>query len=70
MLGTEKSYQIWSFAGEMLFKDIFTESISNVLFRPRYLNQLPPEQEKEMQKEEKKIRDKYEELDKQKLNAI
>ena len=70
LLGTEKSYQIWSFAGEMIYKDIFAEPISNAYFRPRYLNQLPAEQEKEMQKEEKKIRDKYEELDKQKINAI
>lgn len=30
LLGTDKSYQIWSLAGEMLHKDIFTQEIYDV----------------------------------------
>ena len=41
LLGTDKSYQIWSLAGEMLHKDIFTQEIYDVLFRPRFITQLP-----------------------------
>ena len=36
LLGTDKSYQIWSLAGEMIHKDIFTEEIFDVEFRPRF----------------------------------
>lgn len=46
LLGTDKSYQIWSLAGEMLHKDIFTQEIYDVQFRPRYISQLSREKEK------------------------
>lgn len=44
MLGSENSYQIWSFAGEMVCKDIFTQNITDVQFRPRYERLLPREE--------------------------
>lgn len=43
LLGTEKSYQIWNMAGEMLFKDTLIKTINNLEWRPREMKMLPEE---------------------------
>ena len=70
LLGTDKSYQIWSFAGEMLHKDIFTQEINDVQFRPRFISKVTDVEEKEIQKREKKIKEKFEDMDKKRINAL
>lgn len=46
LLGTDKSYQIWSLAGEMVHKDIFSQEIFDAQFRPRFKRNLNAEKEK------------------------
>ena len=48
ILGTDKAFHIWSMAGELIFKDIFTCQIYNVHFRPRYMNSLTLVEEKKL----------------------
>lgn len=45
LLGTEKSYQIWNMAGEMLFKDTLIKIINNLEWRPRTTRSLNEEEE-------------------------
>ena len=54
----------------MLHKDIFTQEINDVQFRPRFIRKVKGEEEKEMQKREKKIKEKFEEMDKKRINAL
>ncbi len=59
LLGTQKSYQIWNMAGEMLFKDTLLKPVNDLQWRPRALAKLSLEQEDKMAQEEKEIRKKY-----------
>lgn len=70
LLGTDKAYHIWSMAGEMVCKDIFTCPIFNVKFRPRYMSHLPFEGEKKLAEKEKDIKKKYEEEDEKRINFL
>jgi hypothetical protein len=42
LTGTNKTYQIWTTAGELISKDMFSVEIHNVSFRPRFINKLAP----------------------------
>ncbi len=44
LLGTEKSYQIWNMAGEMLFKDTLMKTVNNLEWRPRAMKMLNEEE--------------------------
>jgi hypothetical protein len=41
--GTDKTYQIWTTSGELIYKDMFNVEIHNVHFRPRYMLKLSNE---------------------------
>lgn len=47
--GTDKAYQIWTTAGELISRDIFSSEIKNVHFRPRYINKLSNEIEAQIE---------------------
>ena len=70
LLGTDKAYHIWSMAGQMVCKDIFTCPIFDVKFRPRYESHLPFEGEKKLMGKEKDIKKKYEEEDEKRINFL
>lgn len=40
--GTDKTYQIWTTAGELINKDMFNTEVRDARFRPRYATKLSP----------------------------
>jgi hypothetical protein len=38
--GSDKTYQIWTTAGELIGKDMFSAELLNVHFRPRFIRKL------------------------------
>lgn len=49
LTGTDKTYQIWTTAGEMISRDIFSAEIYNVNFRPRLIQKLSNEEEAKLE---------------------
>lgn len=70
LLGTEKSYQVWSIIGEMIFKDTLLKPINNLEWRPRNMKTLSEEGEDKLIQEEKEIKKKHEDLDARKLDFL
>lgn len=40
LLGTEKSYQVWTIIGEIIFKDTLGKTVNNLEWRPRMIKNL------------------------------
>lgn len=70
ILGTDKMFQIWNMAGELVFKNNETMDIKNVQFRPRYITNVSKEEEKQLAEREKDLKAKYSEMDFKRTNEI
>lgn len=70
LLGTDKGYQVWNFIGEIITKDTLQKTVFDVQWRPRFLNQLPEEEERALLDGEKEVRRKYEEMDDKRINFL